>query len=96
MTSLFSILTEQLGALWKRLRDEAEGEGFLPLLRPVPPYGGTSVFSPVTTLATLLGLAVLSGVALGAFGVLFAAALGIYLIMTEILGITIEVRPFRV
>ena len=94
MASLFSILGDQVQNLWSQLRAEAGAEGLLPLLRPVPPYGGPSALSPVTTLATLLGLAVLSGVALGAFGLLFAAALGIYLIMTEILGITIEVRPF--
>ena len=95
MSSIFTIFREQLDSLWAELRSSAGPEGFLPLLRPIPPYDGPSMLSPVTTLATLLGLAVLSGVALGAFGILFACALGIYLIMTEVLGITVEVRPFR-
>ena len=96
MSSLFTILGEQVQAFWAQLRAEAGSEGLLPLLRPIPPYDGSPMLSPVTTLATLIGLAVLSGVALGAFGLLFAASLAIYLILTEVLGITIEVRPFRV
>jgi hypothetical protein len=96
MNSLFSILSEQVSALWAQIRTEAGNEGLLPLIRPVPPYDAPGIFSPITTLATLLGLVVLSGLALGAFGLLFAASLGIYLILTEVLGITIEVRPFRV
>jgi hypothetical protein len=96
MSSLFSILSDQMSAFWAQLRSEAATEGLLPLIRPVPPYDAPGIFSPLSTLATLLGLVVLSGLALGAFGLLFAASLGIYLILTEVLGITIEVRPFRV
>ena len=96
MASLFTIFTEQAQAFWTQLRAEAGSEGLLPLLRPIPPYDGTPLLSPVTSFATLIGLAVLSGIALGAFGILFAASLAIYLLLTEVLGITIEVRPFRV
>jgi hypothetical protein len=96
VSSLFSILTEQAQAFWAELRAEAGSEGLLPLLRPIPPYDGSPLLSPVTSFATLISLAVLSGVALGAFGILFAASLAIYLLLTEVLGITIEVRPFRV
>ncbi|MGH7802820.1 MAG: hypothetical protein ACREQJ_00605 [Candidatus Binatia bacterium] len=95
MASLFTILGEQMQAFWSQLRAEAGTEGLLPLLQPIPPYDGSPFLSPISTLATMIGLAVLSGVALGAFGILFAASLGIYLILTEVLGITIEVRPFK-
>jgi len=94
--SLFTQVTDTLGAMWRQVREETAGEGLLPLLRPLPPFGGPQALSPVTSLAILLGLATLSGVALGALGVLLAAMLGIYVILSEVLGITVEVRPFRV
>lgn len=96
MTSMFAQVTDTIGGLWRRLSEETAGEGILPLLRPVPPFGGPQALSPVSSLAILLGLATLSGIALGAFGVLLAALLGIYVILSEVLGITVEVRPFRV
>jgi hypothetical protein len=88
-------LGENLRALWRQIREETATEGLLPLLRPVPPFGGPAALSPLTSLAALLGLAALSGIALGALGVLLVAAIGIHLLLTEVLGITIEVRPFR-
>lgn len=96
MTTFADFLGESVKSLWDQIRDEAGVEGLLPLLRPLPPFDGPEALSPVTSLATLLGLATLSGIALGALGVLFAALLGIHLLLTEVLGITIEVRPFRV
>jgi hypothetical protein len=93
--SLAEMLGANLRALWRQIREETAAEGLLPLLRPMPPFGGPDALSPLTSLAALLGLAALSGIALGALGVLLVAAIGIHLLLTEVLGITIEVRPFR-
>ena len=66
---------------------------YLPLLRPVAPFDGAPMLSPLTMLGVVIALASASGVALAAFGVLLLALLVIHLIFTEVLGITIELRP---
>jgi hypothetical protein len=65
----------------------------LPMLRPIGPYAGPGALSPLTTLGVLLALAVTCGVALGAFAVLLLASLVLYLLLTEVLGLEIELRP---
>lgn len=47
----------------------------------------------VLAAGTLLSLALASGLAISAFGVLFAAAAVIYLLVTEVLGISLELDP---
>lgn len=94
MNRLFDLLRDSVTDLWKQLREQGSADGFLPLLRPVPPYDGPVALSPLTTLGVLLGLMITSGIALGALGVLFLALLGLYFLMTEVMGIRIELKPF--
>jgi hypothetical protein len=95
MSSLFTLLRDQVYDLWRQIRSQTGDESVLPLLRPVAPYAGTGALSPLTMLGTLLALAITSGIALGAFGVLLLASLVLYFLFTEVLGLTIEVRqPF--
>ena len=95
MSSLFTLLRDQVYDLWRQIRSQSGGESVLPLLRPVAPYAGPHALSPLTMLGTLLALAITSGIALGAFGVLLLASLVLYFLFTEVLGLTIEVRqPF--
>ena len=96
MNSLFVFLREQLLGLWQQVREQRPETGYLPLLRPVAPYDAPEVFSPLSALGVLLALVVTSGIALGALGILLAALLALYFLMTEVLGITVELRqPFR-
>jgi hypothetical protein len=93
MNSLFSILTDPLYALWRRIREDADPERYLPLLRPVAPYAGPRALSPIAMIGVLLALVITSGVAIAALGVLFVASLVLYFLFTEVLGLTIELRP---
>jgi hypothetical protein len=93
MSSLFTILREQLYGLWQQVRERGAEQGYLPLLRPVAPYAGPEALSPVTMLGVMLGIVVSCGVALAAFGVLLLALLVLYFLFTEVLGLTIEVKP---
>jgi hypothetical protein len=95
MSSLFTILREQLYGLWQQVREQGDAQGYLPLLRPVAPYGGPKALSPITMLAVMLGIVGSSGVAFAALGVLLLALLVLYFLFTEVLGLTIEVNPLR-
>jgi hypothetical protein len=93
MNSLFTILRDEVYGWWRQLREEVEPERYLPLLRPVAPYAAPPALSPVAMLGVLFALVVTSGVAIGALGVLLLASLVLYFLFTEVLGLTIEVRP---
>ena len=94
MSSLFTLLRDQVYDVWRQIRAQTD-ESVLPLLRPVAPYAGPQALSPVAMLGVLLALVVTSGFALAAFGVLLLASLVLYFLFTEVLGLTIEVRqPF--
>ena len=94
----FSTLTDLVRdagrSFWDALGNGLRQDDLLPLLRPVAPYEAPGMLGPLTTLATLLGLTILSGIALGALGLLLLALLGLYLLLNEVLGITVEIRPF--
>lgn len=93
MRELFEILAGPVRELWASL-GSAPRRDLAPLLERVPPYDGLLFRNPVTGLAIVLTLAVASGVALAAFGVFLLASLVVYLVLTELLGITIEMPPF--
>lgn len=93
MSSLFSFLSGQIASLWKQLREEGGELGVLPLLQPISPYAGPPLLTPLSAVGVLLGLVVASGVAVAALGVLLVALLALYFLVTEVLGITIEVKP---
>jgi hypothetical protein len=94
VNALFSLLKEQVLEIWKQVRVEGGEAGFLPLLRPLAPYAGPPLLSPFSMLGVLLALVVSSGIAVAAFGVFLLALLALYVLFTEVLGITIEVKPF--
>lgn len=93
MNPLFDLLRGQLYPLWKQLWDGGEPANVLPLLRPVAPYAGSGLLSPISMLGVLFALVISSGVALAAFGTLVLALLALYLLFTEVLGLSIEVKP---
>ena len=92
MNPLFTMLRDRAYALWQSATFE-NTVSYLPLLRPVAPFDAPPLLSPVTMLGVVIALATASGVALAAFGVLLLALLVIHLVFTEVLGITIEIRP---
>lgn len=93
MNSLFTLLKDRLDDLWTELRQASGRAEYLPLLRPVAPYAGPDVISPLTTLGVLLALVVTSGVAVAALGLLLFALLMLYFLLTQVLGISIEIKP---
>jgi hypothetical protein len=96
MNTLFTMMADQWSAFWKEVRNEGDGDALLPLLRPVAPYDGPVFQNPLTTLGIVLALVTTSGIAFAALGVLLVALLAMYFLLTEVLGISVEVRPFPV
>ncbi len=93
MSSLFALLRDQAYDLGRRFWEDGEVARLAPMLRPIGRYAGPGALSPLATLGVLLALAVTCGVALGAFAVLLLASLVLYLLLTEVLGLEIELRP---
>ena len=54
---------------------------------------GAPLLGPVMALSSILALALLTGVAVSALATLIIALLAIYLLFTEVLGLSIEVTP---
>ena len=53
MNTLFALLRDQLLEVWKQVRAEGAESGVLPLLRPVAPYTGPPLLSPLTMLGVV-------------------------------------------
>jgi hypothetical protein len=93
VSPLYTLLKDHLYALWRRVEEET---GYLPLLRPVTPYAGPELLSPLTAIGVLIGLAVAAGVAIASLGALLVSLLVFHFLLTEVLGITVEIKPFAV
>lgn len=83
----------QLWEVWGALRDEIGTHGLFSLLSPVAPYNRPEFLRPAVALGGLLGLVMLSGVAVAALGTLLLAMLGLWLLLVEIFGLSIEINP---
>ncbi len=54
---------------------------------------GPALLGPFLALSSILALALLTGVAAGALATLIIALLALYLLLTEVLGVTVDVTP---
>jgi hypothetical protein len=79
-----------LDALW----GEVKQHGLLPMLEPVPPFNRPGFLSPAIALGGVLGVMLLSGMALTAFGSLVVTLLALYLLLVEVFGVSVELHPF--
>ncbi len=91
---MMDYIYEQAKALLEAVRTEASEQGLMPLLEPVAPYNRSPAMLPLVLAGSLLSLMLLSGVAVGAFAALFVALLGLYLLLSEVFGISLELEPF--
>jgi hypothetical protein len=78
----------------RKIRSETQEQGLLPLLEPVAPFNRSPLLLPLVVAGSLLSLLLLSGMAIGAFAMLFTALLGLYLLLSEVFGVSLEIEPF--
>ena len=72
---------------------EVRGEGMLALLRPVAPFNQPQFLAPAITIGALLGFLLLSGIAVASLGALLTALLALYLMLVQVFGVSVELRP---
>ena len=89
---------DEVGRQFRSVVDAFWGEvkqhGLLPMLEPVPPFNRPGFLSPAVALGGALGIVLLSGIALTAFGSLIVALLALYLLLVEVFGVSVELHPF--
>jgi hypothetical protein len=88
---MLQYIYDQAKELLESIRSETREQGLLPLLEPVAPFNQSRFLLPLVIAGSLLSLILLSGVAIGAFAALFAALLGLYLLLSEVFGISLEI-----
>jgi hypothetical protein len=84
------------GQLWQMVDvvgKEVRGEGMLALLRPVAPFNRPQFLAPAITIGALLSFLVLSGIAVASLGALLTALLALYLMLVQVFGVSVELRP---
>jgi hypothetical protein len=89
-------LEEIGGQLWQMVDvvgKEVRGEGMLALLRPVAPFNRPQFLAPAITIGALLGFLLLSGIAVASLGALLTALLALYLMLVQVFGVSVELRP---
>jgi hypothetical protein len=84
----------QARLLFDDIRQETSERGLLPLLEPVAPFNNSPLLLPLVVAGSLISLIFLSGIAIGAFAALFTALLALYLLLSEVFGVSLEFHPF--
>jgi hypothetical protein len=72
---------------------EVRGGALLPLLQPVPPWDRPRFASPAVAVGGLIAIVLLSGVAVAGLGAMMLALLGLYLVLVELFGVSVELHP---
>ena len=94
VNGMIQYVYDQTRQLFDAIRTEATEQGLLPLLEPVAPFNQSRLLLPLVIAGSLLSLVFLSGLAFGAFATLLGALLGLYLLLSEVFGVSLEVHPF--
>jgi hypothetical protein len=82
----------QAKQLIDNIREETRELGILPLLEPVAPFNRSKLMLPLVIAGALVSLVFLSGIAIGAFAALFTALVGLYLLLSEVFGVSLELH----
>lgn len=85
---------DQARQLFDSIRQETSERGLMPLLEPVAPFNKSPLLLPLVVAGSLISLIFLSGIAIGAFAALFTALLALYLLLSEVFGVSLEFHPF--
>jgi hypothetical protein len=89
---MFDYIYGQAMQLIETVREETREHGILPLLEPVAPFNRSKLLLPLVVAGALMSLLLLSGIAIGALAALFAALVGLYLLLSEVFGVSLELH----
>jgi hypothetical protein len=91
---MLEYIYDQARQLLENIRQETNERGLIPLLEPVAPFNQSPLLLPLVIAGSLISLIFLSGIAIGAFAALFTALLALYLLLSEVFGVSLEFHPF--
>lgn len=91
---MLDYIYDQARQLLESIRQETSERGLMPLLEPVAPFNKSPILLPLVVAGSLISLIFLSGIAIGAFAALFTALLALYLLLSEVFGVSLELQPF--
>lgn len=83
---------DQARQLLETIKQETREQGLLPLFEPVAPFNRSRLLLPLIVAGSLVSLVFLSGIAIGAFATMFVALLALYLLLSEVFGISFELN----
>jgi hypothetical protein len=86
-------LTAQFRQAADTLWGEVRERGVMPFLQPIAPYNSPGILAPAVAIGGLLAMVLLSGLALATAGGLVLSLIGIYLLLVEVFGVSIELHP---
>jgi hypothetical protein len=86
-------MTEQLRAVAGAVWEEINTNGLMPLLHPVAPFDKPGFLAPAVAIGGLLGLIITSGLAVTAFGGLLLSLLAAYVLLVDVFGFSVELKP---
>lgn len=89
LDDLTAQIRQAADALWGEVRER----GVMPLLQPVGQYNTSGILAPAIAVGGLLAMVLLSGLALATAGGLVLSLIGIYLLLVEVFGVSIELHP---
>ncbi|MBI3768597.1 MAG: hypothetical protein HY271_08895 [Deltaproteobacteria bacterium] len=87
---MLDYIYDQAKQLIENVREETRENGILPLLEPIAPFNRSRLLLPLVVAGALISLIFLSGIAIGAFAALFTALVGLYLLLSEVFGLSLE------
>jgi hypothetical protein len=87
-------LLERMREMFDKAHDQAaDFSEALTVIEPVPPFGGRGAVTVLVTSAALLSVTMLSGVGLVSLAIMLIALAIIFLILTNVFGISFDVDP---
>lgn len=94
----WSDLWEEIGGGAERVFSAFQADGdakrkLQAMLSPVDPYNRSSVLTPLVAAAGVVGVVMLSGVALAAAAIAAAALLALYFLLSQVFGFEIDFDP---
>jgi hypothetical protein len=90
---VWSSVGEQVQGLFDAFDHESREGGLASLVSPVDPFNRSSVLTPIVAAAGVVGVVMLSGVAVGAMVTTVAALMAVYYLLTAVFGYEIRFAP---
>ncbi|MDP8225453.1 MAG: hypothetical protein P9L99_18985 [Candidatus Lernaella stagnicola] len=92
----FSLFDRVRDLFDKASENVTEVSDALMVIEPVPPYGGRGAVTVLITGAALLSMALVSGVGLVSMVIMLMALAIIFMILTNVFGISFDVDPSEI